>query len=46
MDLDLAGKSVIVTGLKNGVRFIHYGLAVVQAKLRGQPPPLPFAGPH
>ena len=36
-------KSVIVTGLKNGVRFIHYGLEVVQAKLQGQPLPLPLA---
>jgi transposase len=36
-------KSVIVTGLKNGVRFIHYGLEVVQAKLQGQPAPLPLA---
>jgi len=35
-------KSVIVTGLKNGLRFIHYGLEVVQAKLQDQPPPLPF----
>jgi hypothetical protein len=36
-------KSVIVTGLKNGVRFIHYGLEVVRAKLQGQPLPLPLA---
>jgi len=36
-------KSVIVTGLKNGLRFIHYGMEVVQAKLQGQPPPLPLA---
>lgn len=38
-------KSVIATGLKNGLRFIHYGLEVVQAKLQGQPPPLPLADP-
>jgi transposase len=36
-------KSVIVTGLKNGVRFIHYGLDVVRAKLKGEPLPLPLA---
>ena len=36
-------KSVIVTGFKNGVRFVHYGLEVVRAKLRGQPLPLPLA---
>lgn len=35
-------KSVIVTGFKNGVRFIHYGLEVVRAKLQGQPLPLPL----
>jgi transposase len=35
-------KSVIVTSLKNGLRFIHYGLEVVRANLRGQPPPLPL----
>lgn len=35
-------KSVIVTGFKNGVRFIHYGLEVVRAKLQGQPLPLPI----
>ncbi|MDB5310835.1 MAG: Transposase family [Gemmataceae bacterium] len=34
-------KSVIVTSLKNGLRFIHYGLEVVSAKLQGQPLPLP-----
>lgn len=39
-------KIVIVTGLKNGLRFIHYGLEVVQAKLQGQPPPLPLADPN
>lgn len=35
-------KSVIVTGFKNGVCFIHYGLEVVRAKLQGQPLPLPI----
>jgi transposase len=35
-------KSVIVTGMKNGVRFIHYGLEVVRAQLHGQPVPLPL----
>jgi hypothetical protein len=38
-------KSVIVTGLKNGVRFIHYGLDVVRAKLNGNPLPLPLGNP-
>jgi len=37
-------KSVIVTGMKNGVRFITYGLEVVRAKLRGERLPLPLAG--
>jgi Transposase IS66 family/zinc-finger binding domain of transposase IS66 len=36
-------KSVIVTGMKNGVRFIHYGVEVVRAKLRGEQLPLPLA---
>jgi hypothetical protein len=36
-------KSVVVTGMKNGVRFIHYGLEVVRAKLAGAPLPLPLA---
>ncbi len=36
-------KSVIVTGMKNGVRFINYGLEVVRAKMRGQALPLPLA---
>jgi hypothetical protein len=36
-------KSVIVTGMKNGVRFIHYGIEVVRAKLRGEHLPLPLA---
>jgi transposase len=35
-------KSVIATGMKNGVRFIHYGIDVVRAKLRGDPLPLPL----
>lgn len=36
-------KSVIATSLKNGLRFIQYGLATVKAKLLAQPPPLPLA---
>lgn len=36
-------KSVIVTGLKNGKRFIEYGLSVVRAKLAGARLPLPIA---
>jgi hypothetical protein len=36
-------KSIVVTSLKNGLRFIHYGLEVVRAKLRGEPLPLPLA---
>jgi Transposase IS66 family/zinc-finger binding domain of transposase IS66 len=36
-------KSVIATGMKNGVRFIHYGIEVVRAKLAGEPLPLPLA---
>jgi hypothetical protein len=36
-------KSVIVTSLKNGLRFIHYGLETVRATLQAQPPPLPLA---
>ena len=35
-------KSVIVTGMKNGLRFIHYGIEVVRAKLRGDSLPLPL----
>jgi hypothetical protein len=35
-------KSVIVTSLKNGFRFIHYGLDAVRAKLKGDPIPLPI----
>ena len=38
-------KSVIVTSLKNGLRFINYGLDVVRAKLKGNPLPLPIANP-
>jgi hypothetical protein len=34
-------KSVIVTSLKNGLRFIHYGLDAVRAQLKGDPMPLP-----
>src|SRR5262245_3189849 len=36
-------KSIIVTGMKNQVRFIQYGIEVVRAKLRGQRLPLPLA---
>jgi hypothetical protein len=36
-------KSIIVTGMKNGVRFAQYGIEVVRAKLAGQPLPLPLA---
>jgi hypothetical protein len=36
-------KSVIVTSLKNGLRFIHYGLETVRATLQTQPLPLPLA---
>jgi hypothetical protein len=35
-------KSVLVTGLKNGVRFVHYGIEVVRATLRGERLPLPL----
>jgi len=35
-------KSVIVTSLKNGLRFIHYGLDAVRAQLKGAPLPLPL----
>jgi hypothetical protein len=35
-------KSVIVTGMKNHVRFIQYGIDVVRAKLRGERLPLPL----
>ncbi len=35
-------KSVIVTGMKNQVRFIQYGIDVVRAKLRGESLPLPL----
>jgi hypothetical protein len=36
-------KSVIVTGMKNRVRFIRYGIEVVRAKLCGEQLPLPLA---
>src|SRR5262249_11773981 len=36
-------KSVIVTGMKNRVRFIRYGIEAVRAKLRGEHLPLPLA---
>jgi hypothetical protein len=36
-------KSVIVTGMKNQVRFIRYGIEVVRAKLQGERLPLPLA---
>jgi hypothetical protein len=36
-------KSVIVTGMKNHVRFIQYGIEVVRAKLWGARLPLPLA---
>jgi transposase len=36
-------KSILVTGMKNGVRFIHYGIDVVRAKLAGKTLPLPLA---
>jgi hypothetical protein len=36
-------KSIIVTGMKNHVRFIRYGIEVVRAKLRGERLPLPLA---
>jgi transposase len=37
-------KSIIVTGMKNGVRFAQYGIEVVRAKLRGACLPLPLTG--
>jgi Transposase IS66 family/zinc-finger binding domain of transposase IS66 len=36
-------KSVIVTGMKNGRRFIEYGIELVRATLQGEPLPLPLA---
>ena len=36
-------KSAIVTGMKNQVRFIRYGIEVVRAQLRGEHLPLPLA---
>jgi hypothetical protein len=35
-------ESVIVTGMKDRVRFIRYGIEVVRAKLRGERLPLPL----
>jgi hypothetical protein len=35
-------KSAIVTGMKNRVRFIKYGIEVVRAQLRGERLPLPL----
>jgi transposase IS66 family protein len=35
-------KSIIATGMKNGVRFVRYGIEVVRAKLQGEPLPLPL----
>jgi hypothetical protein len=36
-------KSVIVTGMKNGLRFAQYGIDVVRAKLQAEALPLPLA---
>jgi hypothetical protein len=36
-------KSILVTGMKKGVRFLSYGVEVVRAKLRGERLPLPLA---
>jgi hypothetical protein len=36
-------KSVIVTAMKNQVRFMRYGIEVVRAQLRGERLPLPLA---
>jgi hypothetical protein len=36
-------KSVVAAGMKNGKRFIEYGLSVVRAKLAGERLPLPIA---
>jgi Transposase IS66 family/zinc-finger binding domain of transposase IS66 len=36
-------KSIIATGMKNGVRFAQYGIEVVRAKLQGASLPLPLA---
>jgi hypothetical protein len=36
-------KSVMVTGLRNGLRFIHYGLEAARAQLRGDSLPLPIS---
>src|SRR5262249_54718452 len=37
-------KRIIVTGMKNGVRFARYGIEVVRAKRAGNPLPRPLAG--
>lgn len=36
-------KSVIATGMKNGLRFAHYGIDAVRAKLQAATLPLPLA---
>jgi hypothetical protein len=36
-------KSVIVTGMKNRLRFIRYGIEEVRAQLRGERVPVPLA---
>jgi hypothetical protein len=36
-------KSIIVTGMKNHVRFIQYGIEVIRAKQQGERLPLPLA---
>ncbi len=36
-------KSILVTALKNHLRFIHYGIDVVRAHLQGRALPLPLA---
>jgi hypothetical protein len=38
-----AKNPVIVTAMKNRVRFIRYGIDVVRARLRGERLPLPLA---
>ena len=35
-------KCVIVTVMKNQVRFVQYGIEVVRAELRGERPPVPL----
>lgn len=39
-------KSVVATSLKNGLRFLHYGLETVRATLATDPLPLPLANPR